>query len=145
MRDGYCAGLVVSAEGGLKFPRPIVQIPGHRQFVVADTGRWNPDRQAASGPGRGFCRIDRRSAAPMERPRSWRSGRAASSNRFEPTSRAVNIAFRPVAGQTSILGACPRTSTIRTCIIAAWFHASGYGGSHFADFSRLDRTRLPKI
>ena len=42
MRDGYCAGLVASAEDGLIFPRSIVQIPGHRRFVVADMGSWNP-------------------------------------------------------------------------------------------------------
>lgn len=42
VRDGYCAGLVASEEDGLKFPRSIVQIPGHRQFVVADMGSWNP-------------------------------------------------------------------------------------------------------
>lgn len=42
MRDGYCAGLVASEEDGLVFPRSIVQIPGHRQFVVADMGSWNP-------------------------------------------------------------------------------------------------------
>ncbi|CAN5502039.1 PQQ-dependent sugar dehydrogenase [soil metagenome] len=42
MRDGTCAGLVASAEDGLIFPRSIVQIPGHRQFVIADMGSWNP-------------------------------------------------------------------------------------------------------
>jgi glucose/arabinose dehydrogenase len=42
MRDGYCAGLVASEEDGLIFPRSIVPIPGHRQFVVADMGSWNP-------------------------------------------------------------------------------------------------------
>jgi len=42
MRDGYCAGLVAGHEDGLIFPRSIVQIPGHRQFVVADMGSWNP-------------------------------------------------------------------------------------------------------
>lgn len=42
MRDGYCAGLVASEEDGLIFPRSIVAIPGHRQFVVADMGSWNP-------------------------------------------------------------------------------------------------------
>jgi glucose/arabinose dehydrogenase len=42
LRDGYCAGLVASEEDGLIFPRSIVQIPGHRQFVVADMGSWNP-------------------------------------------------------------------------------------------------------
>jgi glucose/arabinose dehydrogenase len=42
MRDGYCAGLVASEEDGLIFPRSIVQIPGHRQFVVADMGSWTP-------------------------------------------------------------------------------------------------------
>jgi glucose/arabinose dehydrogenase len=57
MRDGYCAGLVASQEDGLIFPRSIVQIPGHRQFVVADMGSWNPgqgrllllDPEAAEG------------------------------------------------------------------------------------------------
>jgi glucose/arabinose dehydrogenase len=44
MRDGYCAGLVASAEDGLIFPRSILQIPGRRQFVVADMGSWNPDQ-----------------------------------------------------------------------------------------------------
>lgn len=42
MRDGYCAGLVASEEDGLIFPRSIVAIPGHRQFVVADMGGWDP-------------------------------------------------------------------------------------------------------
>jgi glucose/arabinose dehydrogenase len=42
LRQGYCAGLVASEEDGLIFPRSIVQIPGHRQFVVADMGSWNP-------------------------------------------------------------------------------------------------------
>ena len=42
MHDGYCAGLVASEEDGLIFPRSIVPIPGHRQFVVADMGSWNP-------------------------------------------------------------------------------------------------------
>jgi hypothetical protein len=42
MRDGYCAGLVASEQDGLIFPRSIVQIPSHRQFVVADMGSWNP-------------------------------------------------------------------------------------------------------
>jgi glucose/arabinose dehydrogenase len=42
MRDGYCAGLVASEEDGLIFPRSIVAIPGHRQFVIADMGGWNP-------------------------------------------------------------------------------------------------------
>ena len=44
MREGYCAGLVASHEDGLVFPRSIAQIPGHRQFVVADMGGWDPDR-----------------------------------------------------------------------------------------------------
>ena len=35
-------GLVASEEDGLIFPRSIVQIPGHRQFVIADMGSWNP-------------------------------------------------------------------------------------------------------
>ena len=42
MRDGYCAGLVASKQDGLIFPRSIVQIPGQRQFVIADMGSWNP-------------------------------------------------------------------------------------------------------
>jgi glucose/arabinose dehydrogenase len=42
MREGYCAGLVASKEDGLIFPRSIVQIPGQRQFVIADMGSWNP-------------------------------------------------------------------------------------------------------
>src|SRR3954462_10652752 len=42
MREGYCAGLVASKEDGLIFPRSIVQIPGQRQFVVADMGGWSP-------------------------------------------------------------------------------------------------------
>jgi glucose/arabinose dehydrogenase len=42
MRDGYCAGLVAGEEDGLIFPRSIVPIPGHRQFVIADMGGWDP-------------------------------------------------------------------------------------------------------
>jgi glucose/arabinose dehydrogenase len=42
MREGYCAGLVASEEDGQRFPRSILQIPGHRQFVIADMGSWNP-------------------------------------------------------------------------------------------------------
>src|SRR5258708_24503365 len=43
MRDGYCAGLVASKDDGLIFPRSIVEIPGHRQFVIADMGSsWSP-------------------------------------------------------------------------------------------------------
>ena len=42
MREGYCAGLVASGEDGLVFPRSIAQIPGHRQFVVADMGGGIP-------------------------------------------------------------------------------------------------------
>lgn len=45
MRDGYCAGLVASEEDGLIFPRSIAPIPGHRQFVVADMGSWNPGQR----------------------------------------------------------------------------------------------------
>jgi glucose/arabinose dehydrogenase len=41
MRDGYCAGLVASEEDGLIFPRSILQIPGHRQFVITDMGGWH--------------------------------------------------------------------------------------------------------
>ena len=40
LRDGYCAGMVASAEDGLQFPRSIIQIPGHALFVVADMGGW---------------------------------------------------------------------------------------------------------
>src|SRR5438105_12290712 len=42
MREGYCAGLVASKDDGLIFPRSIVQIPGHREFVVVDMGSWTP-------------------------------------------------------------------------------------------------------
>src|SRR3954464_2140160 len=44
MRPSYCAGLVASKDDGLIFPRTIVQIPGHDQFVVADMGGWIPGR-----------------------------------------------------------------------------------------------------
>ena len=40
MGRGFCAGLVASADDHLKFPRSIVQIPGHELFVVADMGGW---------------------------------------------------------------------------------------------------------
>jgi glucose/arabinose dehydrogenase len=40
MKAGYCAGLVASEEDHLKFPRAIVQLPGHDVFVVADMGGW---------------------------------------------------------------------------------------------------------
>ncbi|MBI5262108.1 MAG: PQQ-dependent sugar dehydrogenase [Bradyrhizobium sp.] len=40
MKEGFCAGLVASAEDGLRFPRSIIQIPGHDLFVVADMGGW---------------------------------------------------------------------------------------------------------
>ena len=40
MKAGFCAGLVASRDDGLKFPRAIVQIPGHAQFVIADMGGW---------------------------------------------------------------------------------------------------------
>ncbi|MCA6103576.1 PQQ-dependent sugar dehydrogenase [Bradyrhizobium australafricanum] len=40
MKRGFCAGLVASEEDGLQFPRSIVQIPGHEQFVIADMGGW---------------------------------------------------------------------------------------------------------
>ncbi len=40
MKQGFCAGLVAGAEDGLKFPRSIIQIPGHQVFVVADMGGW---------------------------------------------------------------------------------------------------------
>lgn len=41
MKKGFCAGLVLSDEDGLRFPRSIVQIPGHEQFVISDMGGWN--------------------------------------------------------------------------------------------------------
>jgi hypothetical protein len=41
MKKGFCAGLVLSEEDGLRFPRSIVQIPGHEQFVISDMGGWN--------------------------------------------------------------------------------------------------------
>lgn len=59
MKKGFCAGLVAGAEDGLRFPRAIVQIPGHPQFMVADMGGWGHsdgrllmlDPQAAPGQG----------------------------------------------------------------------------------------------
>jgi glucose/arabinose dehydrogenase len=41
MKEGFCAGLVLSEEDGLRFPRSVVQIPGHEQFVISDMGGWN--------------------------------------------------------------------------------------------------------
>lgn len=41
LRDGYCAGLVASAEDGLRFPRSIIELPGKNLFVVADMGGWS--------------------------------------------------------------------------------------------------------
>jgi glucose/arabinose dehydrogenase len=41
LRNGYCAGLVASAEDGLQFPRSIVQVSGHNLFIVADMGGWS--------------------------------------------------------------------------------------------------------
>src|SRR6266404_1809997 len=41
MKKGFCAGLVLSEEDGLRFPRSIVQIPDHEQFVISDMGGWN--------------------------------------------------------------------------------------------------------
>jgi glucose/arabinose dehydrogenase len=41
MKKGFCAGLVLSELDGLRFPRSIVQIPGHEQFVISDMGGWN--------------------------------------------------------------------------------------------------------
>lgn len=41
MKKGFCAGLVASEGDDLKFPRSIIQIPGHEQFVVSDMGGWN--------------------------------------------------------------------------------------------------------
>jgi len=57
MKKGFCAGLVAGAADGLRFPRGIVQIPGQRQFIVADMGGWGHsdgrllmlDPQAAPG------------------------------------------------------------------------------------------------
>ncbi len=43
MKPGFCAGLVASRDDGLRFPRGIVQIPGHRLFVIADMGGWGHD------------------------------------------------------------------------------------------------------
>jgi glucose/arabinose dehydrogenase len=40
MKPGFCAGLVAAKEDGLKFPRSIVQIPDHEQFVISDMGGW---------------------------------------------------------------------------------------------------------
>lgn len=40
LAEGFCAGLVASADDGLKFPRTIVQIPDSGLFVVADMGGW---------------------------------------------------------------------------------------------------------
>jgi glucose/arabinose dehydrogenase len=40
MKAGFCAGLVASRDDGLKFPRAIVQIPGHARFVIVDMGGW---------------------------------------------------------------------------------------------------------
>ncbi len=40
MKERFCAGLVASADDHLKFPRGIVEIPGHELFVVADMGGW---------------------------------------------------------------------------------------------------------
>ncbi len=41
MKKGFYAGLVASEEDDLRFPRSIVQIPGHEQFVISDMGGWN--------------------------------------------------------------------------------------------------------
>lgn len=41
MKQGFCAGLVASNDDGLRFPRSIVEIPDHEQFVVADMGGWD--------------------------------------------------------------------------------------------------------
>lgn len=40
MKAGFCAGLVASEDDHLKFPRSIIQVPGHDLFVVADMGGW---------------------------------------------------------------------------------------------------------
>jgi len=42
MRIGYCAGLAASKEDGLQFPRSIIQVPDHDQFIIADMGAWVP-------------------------------------------------------------------------------------------------------
>jgi glucose/arabinose dehydrogenase len=41
MKKGFCAGLVASEDDDLRFPRSIVQIPGHEEFLVVDMGGWN--------------------------------------------------------------------------------------------------------
>ncbi len=40
MKPGFCAGLVAGEDDQLKFPRSIIQIPGHELFVVADMAGW---------------------------------------------------------------------------------------------------------
>lgn len=40
MKAGFCAGLVASEGDHLKFPRSIIQVPGHDLFVVADMAGW---------------------------------------------------------------------------------------------------------
>ena len=40
MEAGFCAGLVVSEEDGLRFPRALVQLPDRDLLVVADMGGW---------------------------------------------------------------------------------------------------------
>ncbi len=40
VKRGFCAGLVASAEDGLRFPRSIVQIPDRELFVISDMGGW---------------------------------------------------------------------------------------------------------
>jgi glucose/arabinose dehydrogenase len=40
MKKGFCAGLIASEEDDLRFPRSIVQIPGHEQFLISDMGGW---------------------------------------------------------------------------------------------------------
>lgn len=46
LKQGLCAGLVLSEEDGLKFPRNIIQVPGRNLFIIADMGGW------AAGSGR---------------------------------------------------------------------------------------------
>ena len=40
MKEGFCAGIVAGEDDGLEFPRSIIQIPGHEQFVISDMGGW---------------------------------------------------------------------------------------------------------
>src|SRR5438309_1726313 len=40
LKKGFCAGLVADETDQLRFPRSIVQIPGHELFVISDMGGW---------------------------------------------------------------------------------------------------------